>query len=82
MEAFGYDKKDNEYNKIIKLSEVTLDCNKNDLDKIIEFLKSVRQDIAEKNVEDGSHWHYRDYNELWTEQESDLIIYLDNNTVE
>lgn len=80
MEVYGYDKNDNGYNEVLKLKEITLYGNENDLDKMIEFLKNVRDEIAEMDIEEigeGEHWHYRDYNEQWTEQESDLIFYFD-----
>jgi len=77
MESFGYDKKDEEFEKVLKLSQVTLSCKKEDLDKIIEFLVEVKKEIKNTKVDDGEHWHYRDYNESWTEEESDLIIFVD-----
>jgi len=78
MEAFGYDKNDEEFEKILKLSQVTLSCKKEDLDKIIEFLNEIKNES--ENIEDGDHWHYRDYTDSWTEEESDLIIFVDNGT--
>lgn len=81
MRAYGY-----RYNKVkecneplLRLKEIGLSCNKDEIDKIIEFLKSVCNDIEKKNAEDGAHWHYRDYNKLWTEKQPDLIIYLDES---
>lgn len=62
----------------MELSEVTLSCNKEDLDKIIEFLKSVREGIEEDYADAQEHWHYRDYNDSWTEGETDLIVFIDN----
>ncbi len=80
MEAFGYDKNDKEFEKILKLSQVTLSCKKEDLDKIIEFLNKVKNESKNKKIDNGGHWHYRDNHKSWTEEESDLIIFVDNDT--
>ncbi|MCX4364352.1 MAG: hypothetical protein OSJ70_01075 [Bacilli bacterium] len=79
MKAYGYDKNDEEYDKIIELSQVTLSCNKFDIDKIINFLIEVKKEMGNKKVEDEYHWHYRDYNDSWNESESDLIIFTDES---
>lgn len=78
IEAFGYDRNDEEFEKILRLSQVTLSCTKEDLDRIIDFLNDVKSDIEKENIEEGDHWHYRDYYDSWTEEESDLIIFADN----
>lgn len=72
MEIFGYDRKDSEYKKLIKLSQASICCNKNELNGIIDFLTNVRD-----NFDNDGHWHYRDHNKSWTEKESDLIVCLD-----
>ncbi len=72
MEIFGYDRNDSKYQKLIKLSQASICCNKKDLDSIIAFLNKVRD-----NFDEDGHWHYRDHNEEWTDKESDLIICLD-----
>lgn len=82
MEAFGYDKKDEECNRILALKEVSISCNKDELDNMIAFLKSVCDDIERTNAGDGEHWHYRDYNELWTKKESDFIVIFDKGSAE
>ncbi len=74
MEAFGYDKNDEEFEKILKLSQVTLNCKKEDLNKIIDFLNKVKNE----NIDVGDHFHYRDYIDSWTEKETDLIIFVDS----
>ena len=79
MEAFGYDKKDEEFEKIITLNQVTLSCHQNELDKMIEFLESIRNDIQKNGFLSGNHYHYRDYYKLWREEEADVIIYLDSS---
>ena len=80
MKAFGYDENDEEFEKILKLSQVTLSCRKEDLEKIIEFLIEVKNESENKIVNDGDHWHFRDYNDLWTEKESDFIVFVDDDT--
>lgn len=79
MKIFGYDSNDEEFEKIIELSQATLTCKKTDLDKIIEFLTEVKKEIDNTKVEEGDHWHYRDYNEEWNEKESDLIVFIDES---
>jgi len=78
MEVFGYDKKDEEFEKCLPLSQVTLSCKKEDIDKIIEFLNEVKKDCKNEKIENGDHWHYRDFNDSWTEEEPDFIIYIEN----
>lgn len=80
MKIFGYDSKDEEFDKIIELSQATLTCKKNDLDKIIDFLNDVKKEIDNTKVENGNHWHYRDYNDDWSEKESDLIVFIDESS--
>ncbi len=53
MEAFGYDKNDEEFKSILKLSQVTLSCKKEDLDKIIEFLNIVKNESKNNKLDDG-----------------------------
>jgi len=76
MESFGYDK---EFDKWLKLSQVIFSCKKENLDSIIDFLTYVKKEIETFNVEEGDHWHYRDYNDSWNEKEPDLIVYIDND---
>jgi len=80
MKAFGYDKNDEEYDEILTLSQVTLSCNKEDLDRIIAFLHKVKNESENITVDDNYHWHYRDFFDSWTEEESDFIIFMDNET--
>ncbi|MEI3220585.1 MAG: hypothetical protein V8S01_00570 [Dorea sp.] len=57
MIAFGYEK-DNDEEKLMKLSETTLQCNNEELDRIIDFLNRIKN----TNYEAGDHYHYRDFN--------------------
>ena len=54
MIAFGYEK-DNDEEKLMKLSETTLQCNNEELDRIIDFLNRIKN----TNYEAGDHYHYR-----------------------
>ena len=78
MKIFGYDNNDEKSDKTIELSQVTLNCKKTDIDKIIDFLTEIKNN----KVEDGEHWHYRDYNDSWNEKESDLIVFIDESSNE
>ena len=71
MIAFGYEK-DNDEEKLMKLSETTLQCNNEELDRIIDFLNRIKN----TNYEAGDHYHYRDFNKKWTSEESDFIIFF------
>ena len=50
MIAFGYEK-DNDEEKLMKLSETTLQCNNEELDRIIDFLNRIKN----TNYEAGDH---------------------------
>ena len=74
MIAFGYEK-DNDEEKLMKLSETTLQCNNEELDRIIDFLNRIKN----TNYEAGDHYHYRDFNKKWTSEESDFINFLEED---
>ena len=76
MKLFGYegDKK----KKSLVISEATLICSKEELDKIIEYLQSIREEINEEYIDPREHWHYSDYNDDWKEKDSELVIFIDN----
>lgn len=82
MKIFGYDNNDEKSDKIIELSQATLNCKKSDIDKIIDFLTEIKKEIENNKVEEGDHWHYRDYNDSWNEKESDLIVFIDESSNE
>lgn len=60
------------------ISEATMICSKKELDKIIEYLQSIREEIDEEYVDPNEHWHYSDYNDDLTEKDSELIVFIDN----
>lgn len=63
------------------LREVSLDCSREELDRLIEFLQSVREESAGAELDSLSHWHYRDWSPDWTEKHSDFIILLSDHHV-
>ena len=62
------------------LREVSLDCSREELDRLIEFLQGVREAAREEELDSLSHWHFRDWSESWTEKHSDFIILLSDRT--
>lgn len=74
MIAFGYE--NDEDLKLMKLSEATLQCSNEDLDRIIDFLNHIKN--TQYEAED--HFHYRDFYKDWTSEESDFIIFLEENS--
>ena len=63
------------------LREVSLDCSREELDQLIEFLQDVRAEAAGEKLDSLSHWHFRDWNPAWTKQHSDFIILLSDHHV-
>lgn len=45
MKIFGYDNNNEKSDKIIELSQATLNCKKSDIDKIINFLTEIKKEI-------------------------------------
>ena len=63
------------------LREVGLDCSREELDQLIEFLQSVREEAEGVQLDSLSHWHFRDWNPAWTKRHSDFIILLSDHHV-
>ena len=63
------------------LREVSLDCSREELDQLIEFLQSVREEAEGVQLDSLSHWHFRDWYPAWTEKHSDLLIWLSDQHV-
>ena len=79
MLAYGHDWDSGE--KLpLTLQEVSLDCSREELDRLIEFLQSVRREAEGEALDSLSHWHFRDWYPAWTETHSDLIIWLSDHT--
>ena len=61
------------------LREVSLDCSRAELDQLIEFLQTVRDEAEGVKLDSLSHWHFRDCSDSWTEKQSDFIILLSDH---
>ena len=79
MLAYGYEW-DSEGQLPETLREVSLDCSREELDRLIEFLQIVRREAEGEALDSQSHWHFRDWYPAWTETHSDLIIWLSDHT--
>lgn len=62
------------------LREVSLDCSREELDQLIEFLQQVRREAEGVKLDSLSHWHFQDWSESWTKAHSDFIILLSDRT--
>jgi hypothetical protein len=61
--------------KLVELREATICCEYNDIDKIISFLKFVKDSHATDDwYDDYCHTHFRDWDDNWTGSETDIII--------
>ena len=80
MLAYGYEW-DSEGQLPETLREVSLDCSREELDQLIEFLQSVREEAEGVQLDSLSHWHFRDWNPAWTKRHSDFIILLSDHHV-
>ncbi len=78
MRAFGYEKRNKESQEPVELREVTLMCSGEDLRRLYSFIEKV---LVSRSV-DGSidkgdwHEHFRDRDERWTREESDIILFV------
>ena len=72
MKLFGYEK---DSDKLIELQEATFLSDIEELDKLIEFLKDVKEKhckVVEKT--ELCHSHYRDWDVEWKDCSPDIII--------
>jgi hypothetical protein len=72
MKVYGYSENGD---FIAKLKEVTLDCNIEEIENLINFLKDVKEKhakVAQKT--DYCHSHFRDWEKDWQPNFSDVII--------
>lgn len=76
MELFGYER--NKKKTSLAISEASMICSKEELGKIIEYLQSIREEIEEDYIDSNEHWHYSDYNDEWTEKDSEIVVFIDN----
>ena len=72
MMFFGYEK---DSDRLLKLEEVSLQCNLDELEEVINFLKTVK--IEHPSVMDKTdmcHSHFRDWKVGWNNCDPDFII--------
>lgn len=72
MKIFGY-QKDGE--NLLKLEEVSIECNIEELENIAKFLCEAKNNhaaVADKT--DMCHSHFRDWDSTWKKGEADLIV--------
>ena len=80
MIAYGYDKNDEEKNNLCKLSEISLVFKIEEINKMYDFIVKIKNDIGKMsnpNYVGSNHWHYRDFNKDWTNEESDFIVVVE-----
>ena len=72
MRIFGYQK---DSDKLLNLNEMTIQCDVNELDRIIVFLNEVKtkhSTVSEKT--DMCHSHLRDIDLQWKNGDPDIIV--------
>ena len=79
MLAYGYDWDSQGRRLPQTLREVSLDCSREELDRLIRFLQDVREEAAGEKLDSLSHWHFRDWDPAWTQEHSDFIILLSDH---
>ena len=70
MLAYGYEW-DSEAQGPDLLRETSLVCTGEELDLLIAFLQELRENGAPDD-----HRHFRDWCESWTQEQSDLIVFM------
>ena len=73
MRAYGYER-DSEAESPCELSEATLLCTIEELDRIIRFLETVRDTCQQCDSVKGFHQHFRDFDPQWDSKQADFII--------
>lgn len=77
MKVFAY-QKDSE--NLIELQEVTFQSDIKELDKIIKFLKNVKEQHGKVTVKGGlCHSHFRDWDVEWQANSTDIIVVTNSN---
>jgi hypothetical protein len=73
MLAYGYEWSSGEERPQI-LREASLVCTQEELDDLITMLQEFRD--GQPLEQEGDHKHFRDWNEGWSKQSSDFIIFI------
>ena len=82
MKIFGYQ---NDSENLLKLEEVSISCNIEELDKIVKFLYEVKNKhaaVADKT--DVCHSHFRDWDLTWKKgrgRQVGVSLYINNISV-
>ena len=72
MKIFGYEKKSEDDDAPIELSEVTLQANPKQLKDVADFLIEAAQ-LIEKYGNDFGHEHYSHRSDVWAQGMPDII---------
>ena len=81
MKVHGY--KNTEDDKLLSLNEASIYCTIEELEKLINFLKYVKDEfLKDDNFKYQCHEHYRDWDNNWTKESSDIIIIINNEKFE
>lgn len=76
MKVYGY-KRDGEKepSDFVELSEASIECSLNELEKIISFLETVKNQHSKVALKtELCHSHYRDWDGNWDENSTDIIV--------
>lgn len=77
MKVFGYKKASKD---LMELKEVSFQCNIIELDKIIEFLQHIKHEHSKVGLKSEiCHSHFRDWNDKWTQDSTDIIVVTNLN---
>lgn len=74
MKIFGYQK---ESEDLIELQEISFQADIKELDKMIKFLQSVKEEhgkVVLRTKEDMCHSHFRDWDGEWLISDPDIIV--------
>jgi hypothetical protein len=78
MKAFGYERREALRETPLELREVTVQASPDDLESLIAFLVSVRDEMVNsprpKDTAAAAHWHLRDQDPRWSPGDADLIV--------
>lgn len=83
MKVYGYQKNSDD---LLKLNEVSFECNIEEVDEIIKFFQYVKEEHGKVRLEtDICHSHLRDWKDAWNSDMPDVIVvtnFNENNTVD
>lgn len=80
MKVFGYEY-DNDV--LLKMEEISLQCDLGELKKIIIFLQDVYEKHSSVQMQtDICHSHLRDWDKMWKKGNPDIVIVTKSKTVD